>query len=152
MDHVAVFTENDSNFCVDIASTKDGKFITVNSNSRSSSEERNFTFFIFQSFLSVDIGISFIGIIFSFMFLLQVFVINATNPQTGLQKFCKRVSGVQYFLEHHHGYFYVLTNAPIIDDRALPESGNYYLARCGVENLQSTNLQVIFCSFVSALC
>ncbi|XP_019180071.1 PREDICTED: uncharacterized protein LOC109175287 [Ipomoea nil] len=110
MDHEALFTENDSNFCLDIASTKDGKFITMNSNSRTSSE---------------------------------VYFINATNPQTGLKKFCNRVSGVQYFLEHHRGYFYVLTNAPIIDDMALPESGNFYLARCRVENSQSTNLQNI---------
>nr|GMC86502.1 Oligopeptidase B, putative [Ipomoea batatas] len=70
-----------------------------------------------------------------------VYFINATK--TGLKKFCNRVSGVQYFLEHHHGYFYVLTNAPIIDDMALPESGNFYLARCRVENSQSTNLQNI---------
>ncbi|PHT81566.1 hypothetical protein T459_14581 [Capsicum annuum] len=33
--------ENDPSFCVDIASSKDGKFITVNSNSRTSSEARN---------------------------------------------------------------------------------------------------------------
>jgi hypothetical protein len=37
-----VFTESDSSFCVDITSTKDGKFITVNSNSRTSSEERTY--------------------------------------------------------------------------------------------------------------
>lgn len=36
---VPVFTESDSSYCVDITSTKDGKFITVNSNSRTSSEE-----------------------------------------------------------------------------------------------------------------
>lgn len=36
---VQVFTEDDSSYCVDISSTKDGKFITVNSNSRTSSEE-----------------------------------------------------------------------------------------------------------------
>lgn len=36
---VQVFTEDDSSYCVDITSTKDGKFITVNSNSRTSSEE-----------------------------------------------------------------------------------------------------------------
>lgn len=39
--NVPLFVENDSSFCVDIASTKDGKFITVNSNSRTSSEARN---------------------------------------------------------------------------------------------------------------
>lgn len=41
MDSFPVFTESDSSFCVDITSTKDGKFITVNSNSRISSEEGN---------------------------------------------------------------------------------------------------------------
>lgn len=39
MENITVFTESDSSFCVDITSTKDGKFITVNSNSRTSSEE-----------------------------------------------------------------------------------------------------------------
>lgn len=39
MDGLSVFTETDNNFCVDITSTKDGKFITINSNSRTSSEE-----------------------------------------------------------------------------------------------------------------
>ncbi|KAL5987473.1 hypothetical protein ACLOJK_035221 [Asimina triloba] len=34
-----IFTEDDLGCCVDITSSKDGKFITVNSNSRSSSEE-----------------------------------------------------------------------------------------------------------------
>ncbi|XP_071706770.1 uncharacterized protein [Rutidosis leptorrhynchoides] len=36
---VIVYTEKDSSFCVDVTSTKDGKFISVNSNSRTSSEE-----------------------------------------------------------------------------------------------------------------
>lgn len=36
---VPIFTETDSSYCVDITSTKDGRFITVNSNSRTSSEE-----------------------------------------------------------------------------------------------------------------
>ncbi|KAK1310923.1 hypothetical protein QJS10_CPA08g01805 [Acorus calamus] len=34
-----LYTENDPQFCVDITSTKDGRFITINSNSKSSSEE-----------------------------------------------------------------------------------------------------------------
>ncbi|CAH9131191.1 unnamed protein product [Cuscuta epithymum] len=110
MDHVELFTEYDSNFCLDIARTKDGKFITLNSNSRTSSE---------------------------------VYIINATNPYTGLTKFCNRVSGVQYFLEHHHGVFYVLTNALTSNGMELPEGGFYYLARGRVENFQSTNLQKI---------
>ncbi|KAK7275035.1 hypothetical protein RIF29_16141 [Crotalaria pallida] len=58
-DHVndlPVFTESDSSFCVDITSTKDGKFITVNSNSRTSSEEgtyiSTFANFIMRLFFS----------------------------------------------------------------------------------------------------
>ena len=37
--NIPIFVESDSRYCVDITSTKDGKFITVNSNSRASSEE-----------------------------------------------------------------------------------------------------------------
>lgn len=44
IDDVIVYTEDDLNFCVDITSTKDGKFITVNSNSRTSSEEGIYLF------------------------------------------------------------------------------------------------------------
>ncbi|XP_050223257.1 uncharacterized protein LOC126673230 [Mercurialis annua] len=106
IDHVTVFTESDLSFCVDITSTKDGKFITVNSNSRTSSE---------------------------------VYVIEAANPLHGLQRVHKRVSGVQYFLEHHSGSFYILTNAPL--------SGwngeNYYLATCQVEDIQTRKWQNI---------
>lgn len=44
MESFLVFTESDSSFCVDITSTKDGKFITVNSSSRTSSEEGSLPF------------------------------------------------------------------------------------------------------------
>ncbi|XP_047971308.1 dipeptidyl aminopeptidase BI [Salvia hispanica] len=109
-DDAVILTENDSCFCLDIASTKDGKFITVNSNSRTSSE---------------------------------VWFINASNPHAGLQRFCRRVSGVQYFLEHHRGIFYVLTNAPTCKDKKFSGIG-LYLARCRVEDAQSTNLEDFF--------
>lgn len=39
-----VFTERDSKYCVDITGTKDGKFITLNSSSRNSSEEGPYLF------------------------------------------------------------------------------------------------------------
>ncbi|XP_016202941.1 uncharacterized protein LOC107643729 isoform X2 [Arachis ipaensis] len=98
-----VFTESDPSFCVDITSTKDGKFITVNSNSRTSSE---------------------------------VYVINAANPMEGIQRICKRTSGVQYFVEHHTGLFYILTNSPMPDSRW--SGDGYYLVRCQVEDIEST--------------
>ncbi|XP_065879706.1 uncharacterized protein [Euphorbia lathyris] len=98
---VPVFTESDSSFCVDITSTKDGKFITVNSNSRTSSE---------------------------------VYVIDVTKPLHRLQRIHKRVSGVQFFLEHHGGLYYILTNSP--------SSGwageSYYLATCEVEHIHTS--------------
>ncbi|PSR88196.1 Protease [Actinidia chinensis var. chinensis] len=106
---VPVFTENDSSFFVDIASTKDGKFITVNSNSRTSSE---------------------------------VYTIDASNPQDGLQKLRKRVPGVKYFVEHHCGFFYILTNASLSEDKEL-STGNYYLGRLRVEDTHLDNWQDI---------
>ncbi|EPS64779.1 hypothetical protein M569_09999, partial [Genlisea aurea] len=102
-----VFTEDDSRFCMDITSTKDGKFITLNSNSRTSSE---------------------------------VYVISAANPRAGLRRFCKRKDGVQFFLEHHCGTFYALTNASTSDYENNSDSG-YYLALYRDEELESTNLK-----------
>ncbi|CAA0825569.1 Prolyl oligopeptidase family protein [Striga hermonthica] len=110
-DDAIIFTEEDSRFCVDITSTKDGKFITVNSNSWTSSEEGTYFF-------------------------------NAANPQIGLQRFCKRVSGVQYFLEHHSGYFYALTNADKSNIKKFSGNG-YYLTRCQDGNPQAANLKNI---------
>ncbi|XP_011009418.1 PREDICTED: prolyl endopeptidase-like [Populus euphratica] len=109
IDDVPVFTESNSSFCVDITSTKDGKFITVNSNSRTSSE---------------------------------VYVIDATNPLDGLQRVRECVSGVRYFLEHHYGVFYILTNAPLSESEDRSD-GNYYLAQCQVEDIQSSDWQNI---------
>ncbi|KAM0941718.1 putative oligopeptidase B [Dioscorea sansibarensis] len=88
-----LFTENDLSCCVDITSTKDGKFITVNSNSRTSSEEANYKF--------------------------------------GLMPVRKRVPGVQYFLEHHYGFFYILTNDP--SENITFTAEGYHLVRCRAE-------------------
>lgn len=53
-DALPVFTETDPNFCVDITSTKDCKFITINSNSRTTSEEGYFSIFLYHSLRTVD--------------------------------------------------------------------------------------------------
>ncbi|GAB4840171.1 hypothetical protein Ancab_020936 [Ancistrocladus abbreviatus] len=108
-DDTLIFMENDPNFCVDITCTKDGKFITINSNSRTSSE---------------------------------VYVIDATHPLDGLRRIHKRIPGVQFFVEHHYGFFYVLTNYPTNEAKKLL-GGNYYLAMCRVEDICSTNWQNI---------
>ncbi|XP_051146105.1 uncharacterized protein LOC127261771 isoform X2 [Andrographis paniculata] len=98
-DDSTIFTENDSRFCLDITSMKDGKFVTV-------------------------------------------YIIDATNPQSRLQKFCKRASGVQYFLEHHDNFFYVLTNAPRSTHTNSSNNG-YYIAMCGDEDANSDKLKNI---------
>lgn len=68
-------------------------------------------------------------------------MIDAANPLDGLQKVWKRVSGVQFFLEHHHGLFYVLTNAPLSESKKWSGEG-YYLASCRLQDLLSSNWQV----------
>lgn len=70
-------------------------------------------------------------------------MIDSTNPLGGLQKVWKRISGVQYFLEHHHGTFYVLTNAPLNKNKKWSGEG-YYLVTCSVEDILSSNWQVNF--------
>ncbi|XP_072997061.1 uncharacterized protein [Typha latifolia] len=117
-----IFTENDVNFCVDITSTKDCKYITINSNSRTSSEEGHFS-------------ISLLHLPF------YVYVIDSTNIRGGLWAVRKRVSGVQYFLEHHYGFFYILTNAPL--ENFLSPTRGYYLARCRAEKAALDKWQAV---------
>ncbi|GAB2242105.1 hypothetical protein Droror1_Dr00018880 [Drosera rotundifolia] len=107
--HTVIFTEDDPNYCVDISCTKDCKFITVNSNSRTSSE---------------------------------VYLIDAAYPMNDLQRVHKRIPGVHYFLEHHHGSFYVLTNYPPSEAEQLWD-GKSYLAICRAEELHHANWQNI---------
>ncbi|KAK9034193.1 hypothetical protein V6N11_050368 [Hibiscus sabdariffa] len=72
-----------------------------------------------------------------------VYVVDATDPLSGLQRVHGRVSGVQYFLEHHFGFFYILTNAPMKENMKCSNEG-LYLARCRVGDMQSTTWQNIF--------
>ncbi|GAB2280158.1 hypothetical protein Dimus_014795 [Dionaea muscipula] len=107
-DETIIFTEDDPSYCVDITCTKDGKFITVNSNSRTSSE---------------------------------VYLIDAAYPMDGVQIIHKRVPGVHFFLEHHCGFFYVLTNYPISETEVL--DGTSYLAKCRAEDIHHADWQNI---------
>ncbi|KAL5123449.1 O-fucosyltransferase 34 [Glycine soja] len=66
---------------------------------------------------------------------------HSVNPSNGLQKICNRTSGVQYFVEHHSGLFYILTNAPIPD--AEWSGQGYYLVRSRIEDVESAKFQSI---------
>lgn len=79
---------------------------------------------------------------------MQVYVIDASNPQGGLQRLSKRVPGVQCFVEHHSGFFYVLTNASLSEDKDL-STGNYNLARVQVEDTHVNNWQVNYIFLLS---
>ncbi|CAA7053610.1 unnamed protein product [Microthlaspi erraticum] len=75
----------------------------------------------------------------------QVYIVDAEKPQAGLQRARERVPGVRCFLEHHNGFFFILTNA---HTNAMSEwSGEgYYLARCLVEDIEaSKDWQTVFC-------
>ncbi|KAF8781070.1 hypothetical protein HU200_001043 [Digitaria exilis] len=62
---------------------------------------------------------------------MTVFVMESDNVREGLWPIRKRVDKVQYFLEHHNGFFYILTNAPV--NGTEPTTEGYYLARCRAE-------------------
>lgn len=137
MDNIPIFAENNSSFCLDITNTKDGKFITVNSNSRTSSEEGislTNSFFSFQNLFCI---FSPKFPCQSIWYLLQVYLIDANNPRDGLRCIRKRLPGVRYFLEHHNGFFYILTNAHFKEDKDMP-SEDYYLAKCRFEEVFSS--------------
>ncbi|CAN8236042.1 unnamed protein product [Cochlearia groenlandica] len=70
-----------------------------------------------------------------------VYIVNADKPLARLQRTRERVPGVQCFLEHHNGFFYILTNAPTNSDRS---GEGYYLTRCLVEEIETTKWQVFW--------
>ncbi|CAD6224538.1 unnamed protein product [Miscanthus lutarioriparius] len=70
-----------------------------------------------------------------------VFVIESDNLREGLWPIRKRVDKVQYFLEHHNGFFYILTNAPVNDTETTTEG--YYLARCRAEKSLVDRWQIV---------
>uniref|UniRef100_A0A9I9D2W5 Prolyl endopeptidase n=1 Tax=Cucumis melo TaxID=3656 RepID=A0A9I9D2W5_CUCME len=72
----------------------------------------------------------------------NVYIIDANNSLGGLQRIHERIPGIQYFLEHHHGFFYILTNAPLEKNVDCLEE-DYYVARCRVEDIKSADWQDI---------
>ncbi|KAI7861602.1 prolyl oligopeptidase family-domain-containing protein [Spinellus fusiger] len=80
---VLVYEEKEDTVFVDITSTKDKKFITINCNSLSSSEAR-----VIDATLKREQG----------------------QPPT-LRRIKARVPGLEYYADHHGSTFYLLTNA-----------------------------------------
>ncbi|KAG0628383.1 hypothetical protein M758_1G023000 [Ceratodon purpureus] len=91
-----VLQENDASRFVDIARTKDWRYITININSKTSSE---------------------------------VHLVDARDPGGSLRIVEPRRSEVEYFVEHHDGFLYILTN--------FGPSPNYRLVRCPVQTPSS---------------
>lgn len=132
-----LYNEYDMNCCVDITSTKDGKYITINSNSRTSSEEGYLFYFSYNCFSWTCRHIE----MWLFLVIWQVYLLNSSNPHDKLQLVLRRAPDVKYFVEHHHGNFYILTNAPL---KNTDTGGGYYLAIHGGGNLPLSEWQVIF--------
>ncbi|KAF9149352.1 hypothetical protein BG015_008864 [Linnemannia schmuckeri] len=82
-DDILVFQEDDDSIFVDVGSTKDQKFVTINGNSLSSSEVR-----ILDASHDFSMGV-----------LPEMTVI------------APREEGVEYYVDHHDDHFYILTNA-----------------------------------------
>ncbi|CAI0463465.1 unnamed protein product [Linum tenue] len=76
-------------------------------------------------------------------FELQVYVIDAAYPLDGLDRICKRMPGVQVFVEHHYDSFYILTNAPLSENKESSSVRSYYLITCKVEHIHLPDLQRI---------
>lgn len=68
-------------------------------------------------------------------------MMESDNVREGLWPIRKRVDKVQYFLEHHNGFFYILTNAPVNDTEMTTEG--YYLARCRAEKSLMDRWQIV---------
>ena len=65
---------------------------------------------------------------------------NAANLKDGLWPVRERMPGVQYFLEHHHGFFYILNNSPLENMGSV--SGGYQLSRCRAKKSRLSSWQV----------
>jgi hypothetical protein len=55
-------------------------------------------------------------------------VIKSDNVRKGLWTIRKCADQVQYFLEHHSGFFYIITNAPL-KDAETPTEGYHLTSR-----------------------
>ncbi|KAG0242997.1 hypothetical protein BGX31_011400 [Mortierella sp. GBA43] len=79
---VLVFQDDDDSVFIDVGSTKDQRFVTINGNSLSSSEVR-----------ILDAGHDF-----------------STGKFPELTVVAPRVEGVEYYVDHHDDHYYILTN------------------------------------------
>ncbi|KAG0201547.1 hypothetical protein BGX28_005665 [Mortierella sp. GBA30] len=82
-DDILVFQEDDDSIFVDVGSTKDQRFVTINGNSLSSSEVR-----------VLDAGHDF-----------------SAGKLPELTVIAPREEGVEYYVDHHDDHYYILTNA-----------------------------------------
>jgi hypothetical protein len=65
----------------------------------------------------------------------QVYLLDAKDPEQALQRVEPRRSDVEYFVEHHDGFLYILTNSGL--------GCNYRLVQCPVDSTSSKHWQVL---------
>ncbi|CAG8633185.1 24646_t:CDS:10, partial [Dentiscutata erythropus] len=104
---ILIYEEKDHTSFVDITSTKDQSFIMINSNTFSSSEVR-----FFDAHHDTSQG----------------------APELKLIE--PRTTGLEYYVDHRDGYFYILTNAD--------NCHNFKLVRTRIENIKKKYWETIF--------
>ncbi|KAJ7567366.1 hypothetical protein O6H91_02G143800 [Diphasiastrum complanatum] len=73
----------------------------------------------------------------------EVFLIQSKNPTGAIQRVEERQDNVQYFVEHHEGYLYILTNRSGPKEKEITVTDSYRLVRCDVRGLSFNNWQEI---------
>jgi protease II len=73
---------------------------------------------------------------------MQVHLVDAKNPRGRIQRVECRRPNVEYYVEHHGGYLYILTNSG--------PSPNYRLVRCPIQTSASEFWEVL--PFPNASC
>ncbi len=66
---------------------------------------------------------------------MQVYLLDAKDPEQAPQRVEPRRSDVEYFVEHHDGFLYILTNSGL--------GCNYQLVQCPVDSTSSKHWQVL---------
>ncbi|CAG8682442.1 12057_t:CDS:10, partial [Funneliformis mosseae] len=104
---ILIYEDYDKSSFVDITVTRDKSFIAINSNSFSTSEVR-----IFDAYHDFSKGI----------------------PELKLIE--PRSSGLEYYVDHHNGFLYILTNSA--------NTRNFKLVRASLDNCNKRNWETIF--------
>lgn len=130
-DDVLILEEFDDSVFVNIRNTKDFRFVSVNTFSNTSSKvvscQEPFFFLLVLQFIEFNQNL-----------VLQVYLINAADPLSGLTLIWECEPHAHCIVEHHRGFFYLFTNAA----RSGTPVDSHYLLCCAAGDIKSRNWEV----------